>query len=329
MTVSIIRAGEDMKTARVVLAVSCLVALSWFASAFGDEVKFFSRDNPYILGDGLQLAMGPSPDVPYVSTPYEMANEMIRLAGVTANDVVYDLGCGDGRLVIEAVKKAGCRGVGVDIDPERVKESRAYAVRAGVQDRVRFVEQNFFATDIREATVMLIYLFPDINIRLRAKFLGEMRPGSRLVSHAFDMGDWRPDVTSNILAQRVYLWVIPTNVSGIWTWKAPGKGQASHTLEIEQRYQQIRGTLSAGGHAAALSDPKIAGDRVSFAIEQDLDGVKTRREFTGTVRGNAITGTIVSRQGGRVQNARWKAVRDPSTQRPVETGYQRTDLLWN
>lgn len=318
-----------MKTARVVLAASCLVILGLSVTAYGDEVVFFSRDSSFILGDGLQLAKGSSPDVPYVSTPYEMANEMIRLADVKASDVVYDLGCGDGRLVIEAVKKAGCRGVGVDIDPDRVKESRKNAVLAGVQDRVRFEERNFFATDIREATVMLIYLFPDINIRLRAKFLDDMRPGSRLVSHAFDMGDWRPDVTSSILAQRVYLWVIPANVSGIWTWKVPGKGQGFHTLEMEQRYQQIRGTVSVGGRAAALSDPKIAGDRVSFAIEQELHGVKTRREFTGTVRGNTITGTTVSRQGGRVQNSRWKAVRDPSTQRPVETGYQKTDLLWN
>ena len=139
---------------------------------------------------------------------------MVRLADVKASDVVYDLGCGDGRLVIAAVKKTGCRGVGIDIDPERIKESRANARAAGVEDRVRFVEQNFFASDIREATVMLIYLFPDVNIRLRGKFLSEMKPGSRLVSHAFDMGDWKPDNSASIGAQRVYFWVIPCQCDG-------------------------------------------------------------------------------------------------------------------
>ncbi len=318
-----------MKTARVVLAVSSLVIFGLSVTVFGDEVVFFSRDSSYILGDGLQLAMGSSPDVPYVSTPYEMANEMIRLADVKEDDVVYDLGCGDGRLVIEAVRKAGCRGVGVDIDPERIKESRKNAIIAGVETRVRFVEQNFFATDIREATVMLIYLFPDINIRLRSKFLDQMRPGSRLVSHAFDMGDWKPDATSSILAQRVYLWVIPANVTGTWTWKEPGKAAGSYALEIAQRYQQMQGTLSRGSEKYALGGARVVGSSVSFTVEQEIKGMKTSREFKGTVRGNTITGSIVSRQGSRVQNSRWKAVRNPSTRRPIETGYQKSDLVWH
>ena len=178
--------------APVVLTAFILIAL--FTPAQGDETGwFFPRNHDSVSWGGRQLALGVSPDVPYVSTPHKIVDEMVRLADVKAIDVVYDLGCGDGRLVIAAVKKTGCRGVGIDIDPERIKESRANARAAGVEDRVRFVEQNFFASDIREATVMLIYLFPDINIRLRGKFLGEMKPGSRLVSNAFDMGDWRPD----------------------------------------------------------------------------------------------------------------------------------------
>ena len=115
-----------------------------------------------------------------------------------------------------------------------------------MEDRVRFVEQNFFASDIREATVMLIYLFPDVNIRLRGKFLSEMKPGSRLVSHAFDMGDWKPDNSASIGAQRVYFWVIPANATGRWKWNSPGGRQAAFVLEMEQRYQQIRGTLTQG-----------------------------------------------------------------------------------
>jgi len=317
-----------MKPKRAAAAIACLVAPALFAAAQGGGVEPGVQDRGTFSWDGLQIALGVSPDVPYVSTPYEIADEMIRLAGVKAHDVVYDLGCGDGRLVIQAVRKAGCRGVGIDIDPVRIKESRANAKAAGVEDRVRFLEQNFFVSDIREATVMLIYLFPDINIRLRAKFLDEMRPGSRLVSNAFDMGDWRPDVTSNVLAQRVYLWVIPANAAGTWTWMAPGKGGRTGRLEIDQRYQQIRGTLRSGAVKTELAEASLAGDRIAFAVEEKTGGTKVRREFAGTLRGDAITGTMVSRQGARVQSSRWRAVRDPSTRRPIETGYQHSDLLW-
>ena len=210
--------------APVVLTAFILIAL--FTPAQGDETGwFFPRNHDDVPWEGLQIAKGASPDVPYVSTPHAIVDEMVRLADVKASDVVYDLGCGDGRLVIAAVKKTGCRGVGIDIDPERIKESRANARAAGVEDRVRFVEQNFFASDIREATVMLIYLFPDVNIRLRGKFLSEMKPGSRLVSHAFDMGDWKPDNSASIGAQRVYYWVIPANATGRWKWTLTGGRQ--------------------------------------------------------------------------------------------------------
>ena len=257
-----------------------------------------------------------------------MADEMVRLADVRSDDTVYDLGCGDGRLVIAAVRKAGCRGVGIDIDPERIKESRQNAIIAGVQDRIRFVEQSFFESDVREATVMLIYLFPDVNIRLRAKFLKEMKPGSRLVSHAFDMGDWKPDNSASIRAQRVYCWVIPANATGTWTWRSSDGRRSAFTLKLEQRYQQIRGTLTQGDHQSTLTDAKLTGDRISFRIEQDVSSRKIAREFAGTISGNSITGTITSTEGPRVKNNRWKAVRDPSTLRPIESGYTNSDLLW-
>jgi SAM-dependent methyltransferase len=316
-----------MKTIRTSVVLGCLAVLAFVAAVHGG-LPSHGQDKSTFAWDGLQLALGVSPDVPYVSTPYEIAGEMIRLADVKAHDVVYDLGCGDGRLVIEAVKRAGCRGVGIDIDPERIKESRANAKAAGVEGRVRFVEQNFFVSDIREATVMLIYLFPDINIRLRDKFLGEMRPGSRLVSHAFDMGDWKPDVTSSVLAQRICLWVIPANATGIWTWKAPAKAGGLHRLEIDQRYQQIRGSFLRGGAKTEISGATIRGDRIAFTVAEEANGSQARREFSGTIKGNSITGTFVSRQGARVQNSRWHAVRDPSTRHPIETGYQKSDLLW-
>jgi ribosomal protein L11 methylase PrmA len=149
-------------------------------------------------------------DVPYVPTPQKVVDEMLSLAAVTKNDVVYDLGCGDGRIVITAAKKHGARGVGVDIDPERIKEANANAQQAGVSDRVKFIEQDLFQTDFKEASVVTLYLLPDINLKLRPKLLSELKPGTRVVSHAFDMGDWKPDKTVSVDEERtIYLWIIP------------------------------------------------------------------------------------------------------------------------
>lgn len=150
-----------------------------------------------------------SKDVPYVPTPQVVVDKMLEVAGVTKNDVVYDLGSGDGRIVITAAKKYGVRGVGVDIDPERVKEANANAAQAGVTDRVKFIEQDLFKTDLKEATVVTLYLLPEVNLRLRPKLLQELKPGTRVVSHAFDMGDWRPDQTLHVEGRTIYYWVIP------------------------------------------------------------------------------------------------------------------------
>lgn len=151
-------------------------------------------------------------DVPYVPTPQSVVDEMLNLAAVTKDDVVYDLGCGDGRIVITAAKKYGARGVGVDIDPERIKEANANAKQAGVSDRVKFIEQDLFLTDFKEASVVTLYLLPEINLRLRPKLLRELKPGTRVVSHAFDMGDWKPDKTVSADEERtIYFWIIPDN----------------------------------------------------------------------------------------------------------------------
>jgi hypothetical protein len=176
---------------------------------------------------------------------------------------------------------------------------------------------------------MLIYLFPDVNIKLRAKFLKEMKPGSRLVSHAFDMGDWKPDKSASIRTQRVYYWVIPANATGSWKWNAPGGRQPVYVLEMEQRYQAIRGTIAQGARKMDLSSAKLSGDRVAFTIEESVSGRRITREFNGTINGNSINGTVTSTDGPRVHTERWKATRDPSTLRPIESGYSHSDLLWN
>jgi len=149
-------------------------------------------------------------DVPYVPTLPEIADEMLKLANVGRDDVVYDLGCGDGRLVITAVKKFGAkRGVGVDIDPQLIKESSENAREAGVADRVKFIEQDLFKSDISEATVVLLYLLPELNLRLRPKLWAELRPGTRIVSNAFDMGDWKYEKVAFVGENPIYFWTIP------------------------------------------------------------------------------------------------------------------------
>lgn len=147
------------------------------------------------------------PDVPYEPTPPDVVRKMLDLASVGPSDVVYDLGCGDGRIVIEAAKR-GARGVGVDIDPQRIREARANAVAAGVQDRVEFREGDLFEADVRPATVVTLFLWPHINLRLRPRLQAQLRPGARVVSYYHDMGDWKPREVIPAGAAKVYLWVI-------------------------------------------------------------------------------------------------------------------------
>jgi precorrin-6B methylase 2 len=147
-------------------------------------------------------------DVPYVPTAQLIVDAMLELAQVKKNDVLYDLGSGDGRIPITAAQKFGTRGVGVDIDPERIQESNANAKKAGVSDRVRFIQQDMFKTDLRDATVVTLFLLPDVNLKLRPKLLKELKPGTRIVSHSFDMGDWKPVRTMQVGGTTIYLWIV-------------------------------------------------------------------------------------------------------------------------
>jgi len=157
-----------------------------------------------------QSATAAAPDVLFVPTPQPVVEAMLEAAGVKAGDVVYDLGCGDGRIVITAARKFGARGVGIDIDPAMVKAATAEAASAGVADRVRFITGNLFSADLSDATVVTLYLLQSLNERLRPKLVRELKPGARVVSHVFNMGpEWPPDKTLTIDRSRVYLWTIP------------------------------------------------------------------------------------------------------------------------
>jgi SAM-dependent methyltransferase len=159
---------------------------------------------------GCSAADGPAraPDVPYEPTPPRVVEAMLNLAGVRAGDVVYDLGCGDGRIVVAAARR-GARGVGVDINPRRIREARANAAAAGVADRVELRVGDLFETDVTPATVVMLFLWPEVNLRLRPRLLAQLRPGARVVSHWHDMGEWKPDRTRSVAGRTLYLWTIP------------------------------------------------------------------------------------------------------------------------
>jgi SAM-dependent methyltransferase len=163
----------------------------------------------FVLAASAQTATAPHLDVPYVPSPNTVVNGMLKLADVKKGDVVYDLGCGDGRIVITAAKEFGAKGVGVDLNPERVQEARENAKKAAVEEMVKFQENDLFKADIGNATVVTLYLLPDVNVRLRPKLLKELKPGTRIVSHSFDMGDWKPDKEEVVDGRRLYLWTVP------------------------------------------------------------------------------------------------------------------------
>ena len=148
------------------------------------------------------------PDVIFVPTPQEVVDAMLKLANVKAGDVIYDLGCGDGRIVITAAQRYGVRGIGIDIDPQRIKEATANAQKAGVSDKVKFMQADLFETNVSDANVVTLYLLPSLNLKLQPKLMRELKAGSRVVSHAFDMGDWKAEQEQDVNGRHIYLWTI-------------------------------------------------------------------------------------------------------------------------
>lgn len=154
-----------------------------------------------------------TPDVPYVPTPQEVVDAMLKLGEVKKGDILYDLGSGDGRIVITAAKVYGVKGTGIDINPERIEEAQANAKKEGVTDRVRFLNQDLFEANISDATVVTLYLLPSINLKLRPKLWKDLKPGTRIVSHSFDMGDWEPEKRIEVDGRYLYLWRVPANAA--------------------------------------------------------------------------------------------------------------------
>jgi SAM-dependent methyltransferase len=262
-----------------------------------------------LSGQGAPQDTGPVHEAPYIPSPRTTVDEMLRLAEVGPRDVVYDLGAGDGRVVIAAAAKFGARGVGVEIDPRLVEQARRNAQRAGVAERVKFLGQDLFATDLREATVVALYLSPNLNEQLRPKLLA-LAPGTRVVSHSSGMGEWRPDRKTSI-RKDVLLWIVPAAVAGRWrATLEPGPQARKLELEIAQRYQDISASAVFDGAPAQVWEARLQGDRLSFVIVEHLG---TDREaglyFDGRVAGRVIEGSVARGVGEARRVFPWRAVR--------------------
>ncbi len=193
---------------KAAFGVALLGALGlWGGTAVGQQAEPAPLFVPPNMGRG-DLPSQP-PDVPYVPTPQVVVDAMLELGGVKSGDVLYDLGSGDGRIPVTAAKTYGVRAVGIDIDPQRISEANANAKEAGVTGLVTFRQADLFKQDLREANVVTLYLLPSLNVKLQPKLLAELKPGSRIVSHAFDMGDWKPDATQEVEGSTIYLWTVP------------------------------------------------------------------------------------------------------------------------
>jgi SAM-dependent methyltransferase len=249
-------------------------------------------------------------DVPYVPTPPEVVAAMLKAASTGPRDTVIDLGSGDGRIPIAAVTDFGARrALGVEINPRLVMEARRAAERAGVADRVAFREGNLFDFDFSGATVLTMYLLPEINLRLRPQILA-MRPGARIVSHEFTMGDWMPDASWMPLDERhpqgpafVYLWVVPADVAGAWRWE---EGSRRFAMTIRQTYQAIDPVVTADGTQVAVETATLSGDRIRVVLAGTNYG---RVVYDGRVDQDAVSGIVVRADGGGAPWSAWRAPR--------------------
>jgi protein-L-isoaspartate O-methyltransferase len=245
----------------------------------------------------------PTPYLP--STPVAV-EEMLRLADVQPSDLVVDLGSGDGRIPITAATAFGARGFGVDIDPKLVAEANANARNAGVADRVRFEQKDVFATDIREATVVTLYLLTGLVNRLEPKLLQELRPGTRIVAHDFGFSDWTPDRSVNI-SKNYLLYIVPATVGGAWRLDTTGaEGEVAYDVDITQDHQKIRGGARGGGAGfLPLFEARLEGDRIAFVI---VDGGHAHH-YEGRVRAGVMEGTVRWGIGRDTRTGSWSAQR--------------------
>jgi len=268
-----------------------------------------------LLAPGAHAQSGLGEGVPYIQTPQAVVEKILDLAEVGADDFLIDLGSGDGRIVITAAQKRGARGFGVELDGSLVEASNDAARQAGVAGRARFFERDLFETDISQASVLTLYLLPEVNLQLRPRILTQLKPGTRVVSHDWDMGEWRPDAkvvldglhkpVMPMQASTIYLWIVPARVAGSWRLRIDGAGgEAAMEMEVEfaQRFQEISGIARRAGGRTLLQSAHLRGAEVRFAVIDENRRPSVPLQFFGRVYGDAMEGTTATGQ-------RWHAER--------------------
>ncbi|MGD9945662.1 MAG: methyltransferase domain-containing protein [Burkholderiaceae bacterium] len=236
-------------------------------------------------------------DVIWVPTPDALTTRMLALASVKPSDYVVDLGSGDGKIVIAAAREFGARGLGIEFNPEMVALSERRAAAANVADRAKFQRGDIFASDFSTATVVTMYLMPHLNLRLRHTLMA-LKPGTRIVSHEFRLGDWQPEESSSIGSQTAHLWIVPANAGGEWSLRFPstgaGSGMLNASLWIEQSFQTFRGRAGFKDLQTTLREPRLLGDQISFGF---TDPSGQPRQFVGRVGPQRMEGRVTG--GGR------------------------------
>lgn len=252
----------------------------------------------------------PGKDVIWVPTPARAVERMMALARIGPDDFLIDLGCGDGRIVIAAARQ-GARGFGVDMNADMVRLAEQRARQAGVAERAKFYVRDIFETDLRRASVVTLYLLPELNAKLRPGLL-KLAPGTRIVANAFDMGEWEADEVDTSTASILRLWIVPAAVAGTWQWSLRYAGRTQEAvLEMNQQFQRVTGVVSLGRQQPVrlrLRNARLQGDRLSFVLlEQQRQDHGIRMDYAGRVRGDRIEGEMTSSETGRP--AKWVALR--------------------
>lgn len=257
---------------------------------------------------------------PFVVTPDAVVDRMLHLAQPRAGDRLIDLGSGDGRIVIQAAKRFGAQGLGVDIDPRLVKLAQDNARRAGVESLASFEVKDLFETDLRGANVISMYLLPEVNRQLLPRLLEQLKPGARIVSHDYDLGPWPFDEMIELpLAEklvgpmgrsRIFLWIVPGDARGRWSWQMPGHG-GRWQLQVKQDYQMLDVDASVASEPLVVRGARMRGQEIRLAITGMVGGKAFNHLFRGTVSGDAIDGEIRVSDGEQIRTIPWKASRQP------------------
>jgi Predicted O-methyltransferase len=263
-------------------------------------------------------AAEPAPDVPFVPSSRDVILAMLDLAGVSKNDVLYDLGCGDGRIVIMAARhREPARCVGIEIDERRAAVCLLNVKKMKVEERVTIIKGDLFSVDISAASVVTLYLLTSVNLRVRRRLLTELKPGARVVSHDFDMGEWKPDRVSYVgaTAHKIFRWTVPANVSGLWRCTVAGE---RCTLRIDQKYQRVSGTLVSPSGPVPLRDAKLEGARIAFRADVEADGKRVEAEFNACADGDILAGAVEWSEDGRKRRLYWEARRQKHSISPID-----------